>query len=92
MLATIITAINHEGLSAPAKILWIKLFYKYGYEEFSGTYEEMAEEVGSLRWTVRDQIWKLQRANAVNVKDYFEKGYVGQMGNTYRFINPKDWE
>ena len=92
MLNTIMAAVNHEGLSAPAKILWIKLFYKYGYKEFIGKYEEMADEFNTLRWTVRHQVWKLQEFGAIKVEDYFEKGVRGQLGNVYRLVKPKDWK
>lgn len=91
MLPTIIQVINHKKLNSSAKILWIKLFIKYGYEPFSGAYEEMAEEVSSKRWTVRAQVWKLQDFNAVFVSSYYEKGAVGQVGNTFHLIDPRDW-
>jgi hypothetical protein len=91
-LPTIMSVVNYKKLNSSAKILWIKLFAQYGYESFSGAYEEMADEVASRRWTVRAQIWKLQDANAIDVTSYYEKGAVGQSGNTYRLINPKDWK
>ena len=80
MLPTIIQVINHKKLNSSAKILWIKLFIKYGYEPFSGAYEEMAGEVASKRWTVRAQVWKLQDVNAVFVSSYYEKALLGRLG------------
>ena len=91
-LPTIMSVVNYKKLNSSTKILWIKLFDLYGYKSFSGAYEEMADEVTSRRWTVRAQIWKLQEVNAIDVTSYYEKGAVGQSGNTYRLINPKDWK
>lgn len=91
MLPTILKVVNYKKLNSSAKILWIKLFVKYKYEDFSGAYEEMADEVFGKRWAVRAQVWKLQAANAIVAIRYYEKGSKGALGNTYRLIDPKDW-
>lgn len=91
MLPTILKVVNYKKLNSSAKILWIKLFVKYKYEDFSGAYEEMADEVAGKRWTVRAQVWKLQAANAISTTSYYEKGVRGSLGNTYRLVDPKDW-
>lgn len=93
MLPTIIEAIDHQNLKAPEKILWLRLFIKYGYEPFSGSYEEMAEEVNSNRWTVRAQMWNLKKANAVKVNSYYyTENKTGQAGQTFYLQKPKVWK
>jgi len=84
-------AIFYNGLNSSAKLLWIKLYLMYGYDHFSGAYEEMAGEVDVKKFTVRAQIAKLKDVNAIDVTAFFEKGAQGQSGNTYRLIDPKDW-
>ena len=91
MLPTILSVINYKKLNSSAKVLWIKLFIRYEYQPFSGAYEEMSGEVDVKKFTVRAQIAKLKDVNAIDVTAFFEKGAQGQSGNTYRLINPKDW-
>ena len=88
-LHTILTVVHDMGLGSSAKILWIKLFDKYGYKPFSGTYEEMAEEVFSKRYTVRAQVAALREIGAIDVKQYYEQANAGC---TFTLIDPYEWK
>lgn len=90
-ITTMMKVVHHEDLGSSAKILWLKLFERYGYESFSGHYEEMAEEVGSKRYTVRAQIWQLKDAGAIDVEPYYEGEKKGNSGQTFKLINPNKW-
>jgi len=84
--------IFYNGLNSSTKLLWIKLYLMYGYDHFSGSYEEMAEEVHSKRYTVRAQTWILKEAGAIETEDYYHSdGQNGQAGQTFRLIDPKKW-
>ena len=86
-------AIFYGGLNSSNKLLWIKLYLMYGYDYFSGSYEEMAKEVNSKRYTVRAQIWLLKEVGAIETEDYYySDGQRGQAGQTFRLIDPKGWK
>ena len=89
MLETILRVVYHLGLGSSAKLLWIMLYDKYGYYAFAGTYEEMAEEVNSKRYTVRAQIAVLREIGAITTSNHYE---TGNAGNEFRLLPPKEWK
>jgi len=89
MLSTILEVVYHWGLGSSAKILWIRLYDAYQYEQFAGTYEEMADEMHSKRYTVRAQIAALREIGAIETGNYYENANAG---NTFRLIDPKKWK
>ena len=89
MLNTILLVVYHLGLGSSAKLLWIMLYDKYQYETFSGTYEEMADEVYSKRYTVRAQIAALREIGAIETSNHYE---TGNAGNEFRLIPPEKWK
>ena len=89
MTETILKVVYHLGLGSSAKRLWIMLYDKYNYDTFSGTYEEMAEEVHSKRYTVRAQIAALREIGAIETSNHYE---TGNTGNEFRLISPEKWK
>jgi len=88
MLETILSVVYNSGLGSSAKLLWIMLYDRYKYTPFSGTYEEMADEVHSNRYTVRAQIAQLREIGAVETSNHYE---TGNAGNEFRLIPPEKW-
>ena len=89
MLKTIMDVVYHLGLGSSAKLLWIQLFDRYGYETFAGTYEEMADEVHSKRYTVRAQVSALREIGAIETNNHYE---TGNAGNEFRLRPPNEWK
>jgi len=89
MLKTVMDVVYHLGLGSSAKLLWIQLFDRYGYETFAGTYEEMADEVHSKRYTVRAQIAALREIGAVISSNHY---ITGNAGNEFRLRPPNEWK
>jgi response regulator of citrate/malate metabolism len=89
MYKTVLDVVYHLGLGSSAKLLWIMLYDKYKYAAFAGTYEEMAEEVHSKRYTVRAQIAALREIGAIETSNHYE---TGNAGNEFRLIPPEKWK
>jgi len=89
MIETILKVVYHWGLGSSAKILWIRLYDRYRYDRFAGTYEEMADEVHSKRYTVRAQIAQLRQIGAIETSNYYE---TGNAGNEFCLIPPEKWK
>jgi hypothetical protein len=89
MIKTILDVVYHGGLGSSAKLLWIMLFDKYQYDTFAGTYEEMADEVHSKRYTVRAQIAALREIGAIKTNNHYE---TGNAGNEFCLIPPEKWK
>jgi len=89
MLKTIMDVVYHLGLGSSAKLLWIRLFDKYAYDTFAGTYEEMADEVHSKRYTVRAQVSALREIGAIETSNHYE---TGNAGNEFRLRPPNEWK
>ena len=65
------------------------MFDRYGYETFAGTYEEMADEVHSKRYTVRAQIAALREVGAIETSNHYE---TSNAGNEFRLRPPNEWK
>lgn len=89
MIETILDVVYHEGLGSSAKILWIRLYDRYKYESFFGTYEEMADEMNSKRYTVRAQIASLRDIGAISTGNFYENS---NLGNTFCLKPPNKWK
>jgi hypothetical protein len=89
MLKTVLDVVYYWGLGSSAKILWIRLYDKYKYEAFVGTYEEMADEVHSKRYTVRAQVAALREIGAIETGDHY---VTKNTGNVFRLIPPEKWK
>jgi len=89
MLKIILDVVYHLGLGSSAKLLWIKLYDAYQYNAFAGTYEEMADEMHSKRYTVRAQIAALREIGAIETNNHYE---TGNAGNEFRLIPPEKWK
>jgi len=89
MIDTILKVVHNTGLGSSAKILWIKLFERYKYETFYGTYEEMSDEVQSKRYTVRAQVSALRDVGAIETGNHYE---TGNAGNTFKLVEPNRWK
>lgn len=88
MINLIMKMLNHKTASASAKILWIRIYAVYGYTSFSKTYEELAEEFDSNRYTVRAQMKILSDINAVQIEAKTDI----HGGNTFKLLQPSKWE
>ena len=86
MLNTILDVVYHLGLGSSAKLLWIRLYDQYKYDTFFGTYEEMADEVHSKRYTVRAQIAQLREIGAIKTDN------PHGTGNQYCLLPPEKWK
>ena len=84
--------IERDSINAPQKILWLRLYNKYGLAEFFGTYDEMAKEMRMNPFTVRDQISKLAQQNAVYMTPFYgDEGRPGLSGLMFQLIEPAKW-
>jgi len=76
--------LESQKIGSSAKVLWLRLFNGYGLNPFTGTYEEMAREMGLQKWTIRAQVFMLRDAKAMIVD-------VSNAGNEFKLIDPNKW-
>lgn len=88
----VIAAATHNLASSPQKVLWIRLFKDFEYDEFQASYDAIADAIGSNKYTVRAQIKALEKINAIKV---YRESVDGKRPGTslleVKLIRPSKW-
>lgn len=88
----VMAAATHNLASSPQKILWIRLFRDFEYDNFQASYDAIADAIGSNRYTVRAQIRSLEKIGAMRVyRDSVDGKRPGTSLLEITLIKPSKW-
>ena len=80
-----------EKISSSAKVLWIRLFLKYGIHiNFSTLYVTLAKELDINSWTVSSNMRMLIKRGAVKVDRNYDEN--GRTASTFTLVEPTKWK
>ena len=89
--STLFFVIDDEHISSSAKILWIRLFLKYGIHlSFSTLYVNLAKEIKINSWTVSSNMRMLIKRGAVKVDRNYDEN--GRTASTFTLVDPLKWK
>lgn len=90
-VVTIKKVLLRNDLNPTARLIWIKLFFKYGYEVHDSQIALIAESVDELFNTFRVHWKTLKRVKAIHAEGVWEKGRLGIVGVRFNLVPPEQW-